>query len=155
MPQHRGLTRRKFVDAVGAELMQEYLEGRIDVPPDFEGFDEEGVSTLLDAQSPEIRKNVEEEFYCINDVADRGMDYLERACSDYSITFDPDWPKERVAMDLFIHAPSAFRAAYDWYLWRPAANSMSHYQFIDANPQFNDSTRELFQSELDQWFCRR
>jgi hypothetical protein len=152
MPQHRGLTRRKFVDAVGTVLMREYLETRIELADDIEDLADNVVSELLDSQSPEVRKNVEEEFYCINDIADRGMDYLERACQDYSVPLNPDWPRERVAMNLFVNSPSAFRAAYDWYLWRTSANSMSHHQFMDVNPDFSDEARSLFQGELDSLF---
>lgn len=152
MPQHRGLTRRKFVDAVGTDLMREYLKTRIDLTEDFEELADGVVSDLLDSQSPEVRKNVEEEFYCINDVADRGMDYLERACQDYSVPLNPDWPRERVAMHLFVNSPPAFRAAYDWYLWRTSANSMSHHQFMDVSPDFSDEARALFRGELDGLF---
>ena len=154
MPQHRGLTRKKFVDAVGHELLQEYLDARIELPDISGELTDEIVDDLLNEQSTEVRTTIQEEFYCINDVADRGMDYLERACQNYDVPLDPDWPRERVAMCLFLERPAAFRTAYDWYLWRTAANSMSHHQFFDVTHDFSGGTRDLFRDELDAWFSQ-
>lgn len=154
MPQHRGLTRKKFVDAVGHDLLHEYLNARIDLPDNSGELTDEIVDDLLNEQPAEVRTTIQEEFYCINDVADRGMDYLERACQDYDVPLNPDWPREQVAMYLFLERPAAFRTAYDWYLWRTAANSMSHHQFVDVTHDFSDARRDLFRDALDDWFSQ-
>jgi len=152
MAQHRGFTRKKFVEAVGHEHMRGYLSPRVEMNGGNVALTDEAVDAILQAQDEIVRKTVDEDFHCINDVADKGMDYLDRACQEFEQPFDHEWPRERVAMHLFLENPNAFQAAYDWYLYRTSANSMTHYQFVDVSASFDEDRVEAFRAAVEAFY---
>lgn len=58
-------------------------------------------------------------------------------------------------MRLFVERPEAFQAAYDWYLWRTATTSMSHHQFVNADPCFDSAIVESFRGEVQRYFSKQ
>ena len=102
MAQHRGFTRKKFVEAVGHEHMRDYLSSRVQMNGGDVVLTDKVVDDILQAQDEIVRKTTDEDFHCINDVADKGMDYLDRARHEFEESFDHEWPRERVAM----HSPA-------------------------------------------------
>src|SRR3972149_890417 len=138
MARHRGFTRKKFLEAVGADLVEEFLAGRIEEVGVLDDFSDGAVAELLQQQVETVRKQIDEEFHCINDVAEKGMDYLDRACSEFSEPVDDEWSRERLAMYLYLRKRDVFGTAYDWYVWRKGANNLSHHQFTAGDPQFTD-----------------
>jgi hypothetical protein len=138
MARHRGFTRQKFVKAVGSDLLREYFTIRNLSPPK-QALGEEHVTALLGGLQEDVRRDIEEEFHCINDVADRGMDCLERAYDHYGLGLDEEWPREQAAMFLFLRSPDAFQMAYDLYLWRAVANTMSHHHLPEGDADFDDA----------------
>jgi len=152
MARHRGFTRKKFVDAVGFDFAGEYMSARIGFEGSHDEFTEEVVDEILQQQDEITRKRIGEELHCINDVAEKGMDYLERAYAEYEVPFNDEWPRERLAMYLFLRNREAFGTAYDCYVWRTVANSMSHHQFTDVQPAFDQANVDAFAESIRQYY---
>lgn len=131
MLKHKGFTRQKFLKAVGSEYMDRYLEA-LGLPTLGPEPTEDAVATYLDRVAAERRQQVLEDWQTINDVADHGVDYLEMSYRRHSITVDETFPRERLAMHLFLERPNAFEMAVDLYNWSAAVPSMSHYRLPDG-----------------------
>lgn len=152
MAQHRGFTRKKLIEAVGHEQMQRYFAEHVQVALNDGELTEEAVATLIEGQDPFVRKSIDEDLQCINDVAEKGMDYIDRACKEFELSFDDGWPRERVSMYLFLENPIAFRTAYDWYLYRTASNSLSHHRFSGVTATLSAATIESLRSSIEEWY---
>lgn len=153
MAQHRGFTRKKLIEAVGQEHMRRYFVEHMQVSPTNGEFTEEAVASMIESQDAFLQKSIDEELACINDVAEKGMDYLDRACKEFGLGYDDEWPRERVSMNLFLENPSAFRTAYDWYLYRTSSNSLSHHQFTGVTATVNSATLESLRSSIEGWYA--
>jgi hypothetical protein len=167
--RHRGFTRKKFLEAVGADSLLHFLRHHrgLDVAlPDIGSqragsaspgedhaweIDGEKVDKLLATLPLGQQQEIGEEFQCINDVSDKGMDYLVRSCQDLNLDI-PEWPPERIAMLLFLEYPQSFRMAYDLYSWRASANTMSHHQFRPSEAVIGDSALGRFQASVVAFF---
>lgn len=152
MARHRGFTRKKFLDAVGPELVEEFLADRVELDGNHDGFTEDAVDAILQQQDEIVRKRIDEEFHCINDVAEKGMDYLERACAEFGEPISNEWSRERLSMYLFLRNRDAFGTAYDWYVWRTVANNMSHHQFVDVQAVFDQNRVDSFAETIRQHY---
>ena len=152
MAQHRGYTRKKFIDAVGDDHMQRYFVDHVGLESANGELSETVVTEIIESQDDVVQNNIDEELLCINDVAEKGMDYLNKASRDFEIPLDDEWPRERVAMNLFLDYPAAFQSAYDWYLYRTSANSLSHHQFEDVAPDFDCERIEEFRGSVETWY---
>ncbi len=153
--RHRGFTRKKFLDAVEPEYVGRYLARRGALPADEKELTPQRIDAIVQEQDAVTRKRINEEFQCINDVAEKGMDYLDRTCREFNEPFNDQWPPERLAMRLFAERPEAFQAAYDWYLCRTAATNMSYHQFVDAAPRFDAAMVESFRDEVQRYFSEQ
>lgn len=154
MAKHRGFTRKKFIDALPNDLRRDYLSSRKVDFPDGELTDDV-IDKLLGELDELDRKDIEEEFHCINDIADRGIDCLERAYQEYGYARDDDWTRERAAMVLFLRYPEAFQMAYDLYAWRAVANSMSHYYLPSDLAAFDAESLNAFKGSVDDFYGRQ
>ena len=130
--RHRGFTRRRFLFSVGIELVNEHLATH-GVGPADSLDDEKKVDQFLDGLSPEVRWMVEENWHCFNDIADQGMDYLGRAARRHGVKLEPETPRARIAIELYLRHRRAYDEAYDLYVWRTASNMLAHLQFADAD----------------------
>jgi len=152
---HRGFTRKKFLDAIPLDLLRRYLANQGALTIADGDTIEEAVDRFLQGLDEETRQGIDEEFHCINDIADRGMDYLQRACQAHGVAADPEWTREHVAMYLFLEYPRAFQMAYDFYVWRTAANSMSHHQFSKAKAKFNGARLDALMGAMEAFFQKQ
>jgi len=140
------------LEAVGSELVEEYLAERVQLSGGHDEFSDEAVDAILLEQDEVIRKRIDEELHCINDVAEKGMDYLERACTEWGEPFGDEWPRERLAMYLFLRNREAFGTAYDWYLWRTVANNMSHHQFTGVQAVFDAAHVDALRASIREYY---
>ena len=116
MAKHRGFTFEKFINAVGEDLVKGYFSKRDIKVPSGWPLDYEHVQQLLDKLDENTEKLIDEEFRCINDVAEKGQDYMEIAKAEFEIETPDDEPRERTAMRLFLNDnPDVFQMAYDYY----------------------------------------
>jgi hypothetical protein len=115
-------------------------------------LDEDKVDKLLAQLPSEEQSEIGEDFQCINDVSDKGMDYLVAACHEFGIALPKDWPNERLSMLLFLDHPLAFRMAYDLYTWRASSNMMSHFQFSQTEAVVDEEAIGLFKASTETFF---
>jgi hypothetical protein len=169
--RHRGYTRKIFLEAVGAELLLRYLRdhrhlqvqlqeliadsqepnGDDDKASLMVPVDEGKVDKLLSRLSADLQREIGEDFQCVNDVSDKGMDYVVIACQEYGVDL-PDGPIDRLAMLLFLDQPLAFRMAYDLYAWRASSNTMGHFQFAFSEAAIDEKALGLFKASVEAFF---
>ena len=155
MLKHKGFTRQKFLKAVGAEYTDRYLES-LGLPALGPDPAEDAVDTYLDRLPAERRQQILEDWHTSNDVADHGVDYLEMSCRRHSITVDETFPRERLAMHLFLEHPDAFEMAVDLYSWSAAVPLMSHYRLPDdVNTAGHTLDAEGFRADVAEHFRER
>lgn len=150
MARHRGFTRKKFFDALPDDLAIGYFAShRLSAT---KPLDEKQIDTLLLGAADVKRTTIEEELHVINDVADRAMDYLDRAYQQFDLELDENWTREWAAMHLFLKSPEAFRVAYDLYLWRATANTMSHVRLPEATADFGGPNLAALKNTAASYF---
>lgn len=157
MVKHRGFTFEKFVNAVGEDLLRDYFSTKkISVPSGFP-LDCEHVHTLLDELSNEnVKSDIMEQLHCINDVAEKGQDYLEIAKSEFAIETPDDEPRERTAMRLFLNDnPDVFQVVYDLYSWRTEAADLSHHRFPDGQANFGHDFLDQFRHRIEEHYGKQ
>jgi hypothetical protein len=166
--RHRGFTRKKFLDAVGPDLLLRFLGVHCNLHASIEDvasksghvhseiaeyfLDEEKVDRLLDQGGAELQSQIHEDLQCINDVSDKAMDYLVAACAKHEVSLTDGWPNERLAMLLFLDFPTAFRMAYDLYTWRASSNTMAHHQFKQSRVDIDDDAIARFKASVEAFF---
>lgn len=156
MVKHRGFSREKFINAVGEDLLKKYLSERnIDVSSGLP-LDYEHVQELLGKLDENTEKQIDEELHCINDVAERGQEYLEMAKGEFGIGTPADEPREKTAMRLFLNEnPNVFQTAYDYYSWRTVGADLSHHQFPDGQADFGQHCRDQFMHRIEEHFLKQ
>ncbi|MPZ47895.1 MAG: hypothetical protein GEU75_01015 [Dehalococcoidia bacterium] len=115
-------------------------------------MDEDKFDNFLAQLLSELQNEIGEEFQSINDVSEKGMDYLVTACHESGIALPEDWPNERLSMLLFLDHPLAFRMAYDLYAWRASSNTMSHFQFSHSEAVVDAEAIGLFKASTESFF---
>jgi hypothetical protein len=157
MVKHRGFTFEKFINAVGEELLRGYFSTRDIGGASGSPLDYDHVQKLLDESSNEDVKNeIMEELHCINDVAERGQDYLEIAKSEFGIETPDDEPRERTAMRLFLNENAdAFQMAYDLYSYRTEAADLSHHKFRDGQASFSKKHLDQFKDAIGEHYRKQ
>lgn len=99
---HRGFTREAFAKSVGDVWLARYLSERRDI------LSPSGKSTVrsllesVDESAVQVRAAIQEDIYCMNDLADKGLDLLHECYRAHKLEFPDDWPHQRVAMQLFM-----------------------------------------------------
>lgn len=156
--RHRGFTRRRFLFSVGLELVNEHLASHGVAPTDSLD-DEKRVDLFLDGLPPEVRWMVEEDWHCLNDIADQGMDYLGWAARRHGVKLEPDTPRARIAIELYLRHQHVYAEAYDLYVWRTASNMLVHLQFADADESLpttvDASAQERLRAVVEKYFRDR
>ncbi len=156
MVKHRGFTFEKFVYAVGEDLLKGYFSKRDIKVPLGTPLDYEHVQKLLDELGENAEKEIDEEFRRINDVAERGQDYLETAKNEFGIQTPDDEPREKTAMRLFLREnPDAFKMAYDYYLYRTIAANLSHHQFPLGQVDCSKKCLGRFRAKIAEHYQRQ
>jgi len=109
MAKHRSFKLDKFVKAVEDNLLKVYLiRHGLTVPADMV-LDGDNAEKLLESiEDNEKRLLIEEEMYCINDIADRSRNYLEDTVRDFNIQVNDDDSSETIALRVFLHSEEAF-----------------------------------------------
>jgi len=153
MAKHRPFKLDKFVKAVEDDLLKAYLiRHGLTIPADMV-LDGDNIEKLLDGiEDKEKRLLIEEEMYCINDIADRSRNYLEDAVRDFNIQVNEDDSSETIALKVFLHSEEAFSVAYDHYLYVIYSEKLSHHQFTEGNCDFGESKVANFKKEIEQYF---
>lgn len=152
MPKHRGMTFRKFVTAVGEELIKRYFE-KINKPlPAQMVFSDSTLGQFLTTISEELRLTVNEDFQTVNDIGERGMNYIERAKEEDNIPTPENEPRERTAMRLFLDYPNTFQKAYDRYLCLTIGATLTHYQLPGNNADFSPQQVETFKNNIANYY---
>lgn len=152
MTKHRGMTFRKFVAAVGEELIKRYFE-KINKPlPAQMAFNDNAIGQFLDATGEELKLTVNEDFQTVNDIAERGMNYIERAREEDNITIPENEPRERTAMRLFLDYPDTFQKAYDRYLCLTIGATLTHCQLPENNADFSSQQVEAFKNSIADYY---
>jgi len=156
MVKHRGFTREKFINVVGEDLVKGYFSKRDIKVPSGSPLDYEHVQQLLDKLDENTEKLIDEEFRCINDVAEKGQDYMEIAKAEFEIETPDDEPRERTAMRLFLNEnPDVFQMAYDYYLYRTGSADLSHHQFPDGKADFSQHRQNQFTNRIEEHFRKQ
>lgn len=156
MVKHRGFTEEKFITAVGEDLLSSYFS-KIDVPvPSGIPLDSKHVESLLKGLNEDKRNNIEEDFRCMNDVAEKGQDYMERAKREFGITTPDEEPRERTAMRLFLDDnPEVFQMAYDYYLFRTIAANLSHHKFPSGQADCGRKCLDRFRAMIVEHYQKQ
>jgi len=153
MAKHRSFKLEKFIKGVNNDLLKAYFT-RQNIPV-AEGFvfSIDNIHDFLDGIADDgLRSYVEEELHCINDIADRARNYLERAIRDYSIEVQDDEPSETTAMRVFLHSEEAFLLAYDFYLFVVYSDKLSHHKFENNNYNFDEDHVARLKSAIELHF---
>lgn len=153
MAKHRSFKLEKFVKGVNNDLLKEYFtRNDVQVTEGFV-FDKDNIHDFLDGIDDDGKRSyIEEELQCINDIADRARNYLERAIREYSIAVQDDEPSETTAMRVFLHSEEAFSLAYDFYLFVVYSEKLSHHKFDHNNCNFEDDRVARLKNAIEQHF---
>jgi hypothetical protein len=163
MTKHRGMTFRKFVTAVGEELIKRYFD-KINKPLPAEiVFSDNTVSQFLDTTGEELKLTVNEDFQTVNDIAERGMNYIERSREEDNIPprltepkgggqVPENEPRERTAMRLFLDYSDTFQKAYDRYLCLTIGATLTHCQLPENNADFSPQQVEAFKNSITNYY---
>jgi hypothetical protein len=84
-----------------------------------------------------------EDFRRINDLCERGMNLVVRACQKFDLHFDPDMTKEEMAMRLFLDHRDAFEFAWSRYLLYSSSSRLSFHEIPADRVQFGPALPDL------------
>jgi hypothetical protein len=156
MPKHRGLTLKKFVRAIPWDLFERYfaaLEWE-DQPSGWVFLNHEAMEEFLkrpdNAQAGGV---ILEDFRCINDICEQGMNLVVRGCQKFSLEFDPDRPRQELAMRLFLDHKDAFEFAWSRYLLYASSSRLSFHEIPSDRVQIGESELAAFREETRRWFA--
>ncbi|MFH2026789.1 MAG: hypothetical protein ABIK30_13410 [bacterium] len=153
MAKHRSFTLEKFIKSTNSDLLKQYfIKKEVTVPQDVVFDGGESFDNFWKSLPDDKKAYCEAELQCINDVADKSRNYLEKAIKDFNITVirdgnNPDSP-ETTSMRVFLHGEEAFDVAYDQYLCVIYSEKLSHHKFKKGNPDFNEERFKAFESQV-------
>jgi hypothetical protein len=152
MTKHRGMTFRKFVIAVGEELIKRYFE-KVNKPLQAQMlFNDNTLDQFLNTVSEEERLTILEDFEVVNDIADKGMGCIERAKRKDNIS-TPSESRERTAMRLFLDYPNTFQLAHDYYLCFTREIDVVYCQFPpESKADFSNPQIDVLQNEIAAYY---
>lgn len=154
MPKHRSFKLDKFINAVDNKLLKAYFtEEGVPTPALLDADNVEKLLDKIEIEDKEKRDNIEEQLYCINDIADRSRDCLQSAITEFDIEINDTDSPETVAMKVFLHPDEeAFSIAYDHYLYTLYSEKLSHHQFKESKCDFCEQTISELKKEIEQYF---
>lgn len=155
MPKHRGLTLKKFVRAIPWDLFERYfaaLEWE-DQPSGWVFLNHEAMEEFLkrpdNAQAGGV---ILEDFRRINDICEQGMNLLVRAYQRFDLEFDPDSPRQEMAMRLFLNHRDAFEFAWGRYLFYSSSSRLSFHEIPSDRVRIGGGEIATFREEVRRWF---
>jgi len=153
MAKHRSFKLEKFIKGVSNDLLTAFFtQHEVPVPEGFV-FSKDNIEEFLDGIPDDgLQSRIEEKLHCINDIADRARDYLERSVREYGIEVQEDEPSETTAMRVFLHGEDAFLLAYDYYLYVVYSEKLSHHKFDHNNCNLAEDRIERLKSAIEQHF---
>jgi len=152
MPKHRGMTFAKFIKAVNEELIRRFLDGAGHPLPADLVFSDTTVEQFLNNLPEEIYLKIDETWKTINDIADRGMNYIERAKEETGVTTPGNEPRERTATRLYLDCRSTFDIAHDRFLYLTLGAEITCYKMPDNNADFSQNQIELMKNEIMAYY---
>ena len=93
MAKHRKTSFRieKFLKSAKDDLVRQFLEGRkVSVPQGLVFDGGEGFAKFWETIDDVRKKNLEEELYLVDDIAESTRDYVQEALEDFEIKHDED-----------------------------------------------------------------
>ena len=156
MPKHRGLTLKKFVSAIAWDLFQRYFASLVweDQPSQWVFLNHEAMEEFLKRpENAQADALVLEDFRRINDICERGMNLVVRACQKFDLDFDPERTREEMAMRLFLDHRDAFEFAWSRYLLYSSSSRLSFHEIPSDRVQFGESELAAFREDIRRWFA--
>jgi len=156
MPKHRGLTLRKFVRTVPWDLFQRYfaaLEWETQ-PTDWVFINSDAMEEFLARpENAQAKAVIIEDFRRVNDICEQGMNLVVRACQNFGLDFDPDRPRQELAMRLFLDHREAFEFAWTRYLLYASSSRLSLHKVPSDSVVIGESELDAFRDEVRRWFA--
>lgn len=156
MPKHRGLTLKKFVSAIPWDLFQRYFASLEwdNQPSHWVFLNHEAMEEFLKRpENAQADALVLEDFRRINDICERGMNLVVRACQKFDLDFDPERTREEMAMRLFLDHRDAFEFAWSRYLLYSSSSRLSFHEIPSDRVQFGESELAAFREDIRRWFA--
>ncbi len=156
MPKHRGLTLKKFVHAIPWDLFQRYFAGlEWDTQPSGWVFlNHEAMEEFLKRpENAQASGVILEDFRRINDICEQGMNLVVRAHQKFNLEFDPDKPRQELALRLFLDHRDAFEFAWTRYLLYALSSRLSFHQVPSDCVLVGESEVAAFREEIRRWFA--
>jgi len=156
MPNHRGLTLKKFVHAIPWDLFDRYFDQlKVETRPSGWAFiNADAMEAFLNApENAEASAIILEDFRRINDICAQGMNLVVRAYNRLELPFRQDAPAQEMAMRLFLDHKDAFQFAWTRYLLFGAASRLTFHRLETAPLRIGDDDVERFSAELTRWFA--
>lgn len=156
MPKHRGLTLRKFVHAIPGELFERYFAALQweNQPSGWAFLNHQAMEEFLDRpENAQVRGIILEDFRRVNDICEQGMNILVRACHKFGLHFDPDRPRQELAMRLFLDHRDAFDFAWTRYLLYASSSRLSLHKVPSNRVVIGEIELEAFRDEVRRWYA--
>ena len=154
MIKHRSFKTDKFLESVDEQLRNQYFQKYdITLPADV-NFDDNSFDDFWNGIEEEQRVDIEEELYCINDIADKARDCLERACQKFKIQKQEEERAETTALRVFLDKnPEAYLMALDAYSYYILIERCSWHKFNNGRPDFANakvSQEYIYQAQIQE-----
>ena len=153
MPKHRGLNRKRFLEALNPELLDRYFTSRIeeqDLPRRL-WMTADLVDRFLNENPVDVGPVLEESSR-INDLAQQGKGTLVWTYGRYKIRWLEAETPEDMAMRLFLDYKGAFQHAYAWYTWHSCASRMSECRMPADGFELTPERVAGFRESITDWF---
>jgi hypothetical protein len=156
MPKHRGLTLKKFVHAIPWDLFERYfaaLEWE-NQPSGWVFLNHRAMEEFLERpENAQVRGIILEDFRRINDICEQGMNLVVRAHQKFNLDFDPNGPRQELAMRLFLDHREAFGFAWSRYLLYASSSRLSLHKIPSDRVVIGKNELEAFRDEVRRWFA--
>lgn len=149
---HRGFTREVFAKSVGDAWLSRYLSERRDIQSPSEKSTVNSLLELVDESAVQVRAEIHEDFYCMNDLADKGQDLLQHCYRTHNLEFTDDWPHQRVAMQLFLEQPSLFEVVHGRFRMLRLAEGVQIRRLEGIAPQWELEALPAFEESIRNYF---
>ena len=152
MAKHRKTSFRieKFIKSAKDDLVRQYLEERkVSVPQGLKFDGGDAFDKFWETIDEVRKKNLEEELYLVDDIAESTRDYVQEALEDFEIQHDEDDNGETLALRIFLHEDKdAFQQVYDKYSCVTYLKSVSKCKFKSGKADLSDKKLNEFIDDI-------
>jgi hypothetical protein len=159
VPKHRSLNLKRFITGIPENLLEEYFRQKFgdEAPSPLNKFDYDSIRDFVESpRSKDIGDAILEDFACINDICERGMNLLVQAIDRYHISTTDEEIAQELAMKVFLdNNKEVFEYAYDLYCLYNSPGKMSHRNISADKLKVTDQKMEKFRSAISQFYAKQ